>query len=224
EIVVANGPAAFEESENPDPIDNDTEKQINDSENRVFLGISYLNFRGLNQVNHSMFEPFFYSFHQSQKVGKGGDKNLDLVKNVLTIKPHNWSSFVGVSPEFVTTTFDSVTLINTYSVNYEPIFHLNKQFFLRFGIGVSYARDRGFAKLDYISNDLMGTYNDVYNVTFDSLNGQVVPTYYTKTVEVWDSIRHLVISEVTNRYIYVQVPVLVGYFHQGNHSSFNWYL
>jgi hypothetical protein len=224
EIVVGNNPAAFKEPENPDPIGNDTEKQINDMENRVFLGISYLNFRGLNQVNQTMYEPFFYSFHQSQNVEKGGDKNLGPVKNALSIKPRKWSSFVGVSPEFVTTTFDSVTLLNTYSINYEPIFHLNKSFFLRFGFGVSYAKDRGFAKLDYISNDLMGTYHDVYDVTFDSINGQVVPTYYTKTVEVWDSIRHLVISEVTNRYIYVQVPVLLGYFHQGNHSSFNWYL
>lgn len=224
EIVVGNNPAAFEESENPDPIGNDTENQINDLENRVFLGISYLNFRGLNQVNQTMYEPFFYSFHQSQNVEKGGDKNLGPVKNTLTIKPRKWSSFVGVSPEFVITTFDSVTLLNTYSINYEPIFHLNKSFFLRFGFGVSYAQDRGFAKLDYISNDLMGTYHDVYDVTFDSINGQVVPTYYTKTVEVWDSIRHLVISEVTNRYIYVQVPLLLGYFHQGNHSSFNWYL
>jgi len=224
EIAVGNSPAAFEEPDNPDPIGNDTENQVNDSEHRVLFGISYLNFRGLNQVNQTMYEPFFYSFRQFQNVEKEGDKNLGRVKNALTIKSRKWSSFVGVSPEFVTTTFDSVTLLNTYSINYEPIFHLNKQFFLRFGFGVSYARDRGFAKLDFISNDLMGTYNDVYDVTFDSINGQVVPTYYTKTVEVWDSIRHLVISEVTNRYIYVQVPVLLGYFHQGNHSSFNWYL
>ncbi|MBU2553410.1 MAG: PorT family protein [Bacteroidetes bacterium] len=139
-------------------------------------------------------------------------------------KSYQWTTFAGFSAELALTSFDSVTVLNSYALHFEPTIYLTKNWFLRSGIGVSYAHDRGFARLDYISNDYMGSYNDVYNVTFDSINGQVVPTYHTKTVEVWDSVRHLVISEVTNRYVYLQIPLLAGYYHKAKNSNLNWYV
>jgi hypothetical protein len=66
----------------------------------------------------------------------------------------------------------------------------------------------------------MGTYDDVYDVTFDSVNGKVTPTYFTTLTEVWDSVRRLTITEATNKYIYLQAPLLFGYTKKSNH--FNW--
>jgi hypothetical protein len=185
--------------------------------------MSGLSFRKIFSINQLTSDSAMFLLQQSNNTEKFGEKAIGSPKTKQHPKSHNWSSFIGISPEFVVTPFDSITVLNSYALNYEPIYFINKHLFVRFGIGVTSAHDRGFAKLDYISNDLMGTYNDVYNVTFDSIDGQVVPTYFTKTVEVWDSIRHLSVSEVTNRYVYVQVPVLIGYYHQSKNSGLNWY-
>ena len=93
---------------------------------------------------------------------------------------------------------------------------------MRFGAGLSYARERGFAKLDYVSNEVVGSYEDVYDVTFDTIGGSVVPTFHTKTTEVWDSVRHIQVNEVTNKYLYLQTPLLFGYTNQS--KKFNWFI
>lgn len=133
-----------------------------------------------------------------------------------------WSSGIYLTAEFMLNDFDSVQLLPTYSLNYEPTYHFNKHFFLRFGVGMAYTRDRGFAHIDYISNEVVGTYEDVYDITFDSIDGVVVPTYHTKTTEVWDSVQHLQVSEITNKYLYLQTPVLFGYYKK--ETKFNWYV
>ena len=170
---------------------------------------------GLNSANKELI---------SQNTSNTNELDLGNPTKEKKTKVSYWTAFTGLSAEFAITSFDSVTMLNSYTLHFEPTLYLNKNWFVRSGIGVSYAHDRGFAKLDYISNDYMGTYNDVYNVTFDSVNGQVVPTYHTKTVEVWDSVRHLVVSEVTNRYAYIQIPLLLGYYHQARNSGLNWYV
>ncbi|MFA5417594.1 MAG: hypothetical protein WC341_03960 [Bacteroidales bacterium] len=185
--------------------------------------MSGLKFRKLFCINRPATDSAMLLLQQNNTIERFGEKAIDSQKTKKQTKPHRWSNFIGVSPEFVLTAFDSVTVLNSYTLNYEPVYFINKHLFVRFGIGVTTTRDRGFARLDYISNDLMGTYNDVYNVTFDSIDGQVVPTYFTKTVEVWDSIRHLSVSEVTNRYIYIQLPLLFGYYHHSKNSGLNWY-
>jgi hypothetical protein len=133
----------------------------------------------------------------------------------------SWTSGVYFTAEFMLNDFDSVQLLPTYSLNYEPSYHFNDHLFLRFGVGMSYARDRGFAQIDYISNEVVGTYENVYDITFDSIDGVVVPTYHTKTTEVWDSVQHIQVSEITNKYLYIQTPVLFGYYKQN--TRFNWY-
>jgi len=136
-------------------------------------------------------------------------------------KSGHWENTIFFSPEFSLTNLDSITILNSYSLGVEPSRYFNKNWFVRFGVNVSYTGDRGFAKIDYVSNDLMGTYDDVYDVTFDTIGGLITPIYHTKTVEVWDSIRHIVVSEVTNRYLFAQVPVLLGY--KNKIGQLNWY-
>jgi len=137
-------------------------------------------------------------------------------------KNKNWSQGIYFTPEFMLSDFDSVQLLPSYAINYEPTYHFSEHWFIRFGIGTSYQRERGFAKLDYISNDMVGTYEQVYEVTFDSIGGNVVPTYHTKTTDVWDSVRHIQVTEVTNKYVYVQTPLLFGYYKK--ETKFNWYI
>jgi hypothetical protein len=92
---------------------------------------------------------------------------------------------------------------------------------MRFGIGVSYARDRGFAKVDFVSNDYIGTYDSVVEVTFEEINNEFFPVYHTKEVEIWDSIRHLAITEITNEYYNIQLPLMFGY--HNSTRNFKWY-
>ena len=92
---------------------------------------------------------------------------------------------------------------------------------MRFGAGVSYVRDRGFAKVDFISKDYMGSYDSVVNVTFEEVDDEMVALYHTQEVDIWDSIRHLSISEITNTYYYLQFPLMFGYHNSSRH--FKWY-
>lgn len=138
------------------------------------------------------------------------------------ISTSRWENTVFIGSEFSLTNLDSVTILNSYSIGVEPSRFFNENWFVRFGFNASYTGDKGFAKIDYISNDFMGTYNDVYNVTFDTIGGIITPHYHTKTVEVWDSVRHIVVSEVTNRYLFAQMPVLLGY--KNKIGQLNWYI
>jgi len=132
-----------------------------------------------------------------------------------------WNIGLYFTPEMMLDNFDPVTLMNTYSLNIEPSWYFSKRWFVRFGAGISYVRDRGFAKVDYLSNDYIGSYDSVINITFDTINSELFPVYNTKEVEVWDSIRHLEVSEVTNKYYYLQLPLLFGY--HNSTSRFKWY-
>jgi hypothetical protein len=132
-----------------------------------------------------------------------------------------WSHGFYFTPEVMLNDYDSVDILPVYSFSYEPTFHVSNHFFVRTGLGVQYARDRGFGKIDFTRDEVVGTYEDVYDVTFDSVGGEIVPTYYTETRDIWDSVRHIYVSELTNKYIYLQVPLLFGYHNKG--SKFNWY-
>lgn len=148
-------------------------------------------------------------------------ENIVVAKKANTSSTHFWSAGLYFSPEVIFKDFDSVTLLTTYSINIEPTYYFNQHFFVRSGAGLSFASDRGFAKLDYISNELMGTYEDVYEMTFDSIGGQLVPTFHTKNTEVWDSVRRLTVTEVTNKYMYLQFPILFGFYK--NNAKLDWY-
>lgn len=137
-------------------------------------------------------------------------------------KKGTWSLGIYLTPEMMLNHFDSVEILTNYSIGIEPSYYFNNHLFIRFGLNASYSRDRGFANLDYLSYDLLGSYEYVYDITFDSIDGEVVPTYHTYNLDVWDTVRHLEISAITNKYYYIQTPLLVGY--HNNTSNFRWYL
>ncbi len=135
----------------------------------------------------------------------------------------SWKIALNIWPELTMSNIDSVEVLNSFNLNVEPTYLFSKHWFVRSGIGGSYVRDRGFARMKYVVKEYMGSYEDVYDVTFDTVNGNIIPTYYTKTVEVWDSVPHVVVTSVTNKYIYLHVPLLLGYSSNNESSPFNWY-
>ena len=132
----------------------------------------------------------------------------------------NWVLGLYFSPEFIFDPFDSLTIQNSYALKFEPTYYINNHWFVRPGIGLSYARDKGFVKANYLSWDYLGSYEDVVDVTFDTVGNTITPVYHTQTRDVYDSIMHVTVSEETNRYLYLQTSVVFGYHNHVN--KFGW--
>ncbi len=161
---------------------------------------------------------------EASEADKSEDNSKDIMPNDKRSSGSHWQIGINIWPELTVSNIDSVEILNTYSLNIEPTLYINDNWFIRTGIGLSYVQDRGFAQINYNTNELMGSYEDVYDITFDSVDGVVTPTYHTKAVEVYDSVKHFTISNITNKYLYLQIPLSIGYSSKINNSSFNWYV
>ncbi len=138
-------------------------------------------------------------------------------------KASRWRAGIFMSPEFTINTIDSLRVLQAYSLNADFRYTAENGLFLKLGTGMQYARDRYFVHVRFKSWDYLGSYDDVYEVTFDTTSGTPVPIYHTRKVDVYDSILHLNVSEATSRYLYLQFPVVAGY--TGHLTgSWNWYV
>jgi opacity protein-like surface antigen len=119
-----------------------------------------------------------------------------------------WMIGVYFNPEV--TNHHSSDLENTvsYSVGLMPQVNFN-HFFIQSGLNARFTHDKGNSAVSY--NRFLGTYDDVYLVTFDSTENGVIPTYYTEEVEVYDTLDHYAITETEASYTYLEIPVLFGY-------------
>jgi len=107
----------------------------------------------------------------------------------------------------------------TYSLDVNAIYKFSG-YFLQSGLGVSWASDEGNCEIDY--NEYLGSYEDVYNVTYDTIGNELNPIYHTETVNVYDSIDRVSIMPTKNHYTYLQIPLLFGY---GNENRrFGWFV
>lgn len=125
-------------------------------------------------------------------------------------KKATWSIGAYFNPDV--TMFRSEELENTvsYSLGLMPQVTFN-HFFIQSGISARFTHDKGNSQVSY--NRFLGTYEDVYLVTFDSTEFGVVPTYFTETVEVFDTVDHYTVTETSSDYTYLEVPVQLGYIH-----------
>ena len=138
-------------------------------------------------------------------------------------KESRWSAGIFISPEFTLNSVDSLKVLQAYSLNGEIQYKAENGLFFIFVTGAQYTRDRYFVNVRFKSWDYLGSYDDVYEVTFDTTSGTPVPIYHTNKVDVYDSILHLNISELTSRYLYLQFPLLAGY--NGHLTGrWNWYV
>jgi hypothetical protein len=120
----------------------------------------------------------------------------------------NWSIGVFFMPEVTSYPGDSISSKRSYSFQVTPAWHLGN-FFIQSGFGLRFTNDDGNLAINY--QKYLGSYQDVYLVTFDSTEQGIIPTYYTNTVDVYDSIDHYAISQTKVRYTYLEVPLLFGY-------------
>jgi hypothetical protein len=135
-------------------------------------------------------------------------KKLSAFRNVNKTKLADWSVGLYFNPEM--TNYQDENLDNTlsYSLGIMPRISFNR-FFIQSGINMRFTHDKGNYAVDY--NRFLGTYEDVYLVTFDTVDNVIVPTYYTQTVEVYDTISHYSVSETQASYTYLEVPLFFGY-------------
>ncbi len=120
----------------------------------------------------------------------------------------DWSLGMYFNPEVTSCKDGNIANTINYNLSIMPGVSF-KHLFLQSGINMRYTNDKGNYSVDY--NRFLGTYEDVYLVTFDSTENGVIPTYYTHTVEVYDTVHHYAVSETKASYTYLEIPLFIGY-------------
>ncbi|MCK4638488.1 MAG: outer membrane beta-barrel protein [Bacteroidales bacterium] len=100
---------------------------------------------------------------------------------------------------------------NKYDYTFEiSANYLFSKFILQSGIGVSLSGDNGGYEINYERYDSVGYYLNVVSFTVDPVNPDSI-ILTTKTENVYDSVEHYSISQATNRYTYLQIPLTLSY-------------
>lgn len=130
-----------------------------------------------------------------------------------------WAFGVYFTPEMISYPSDNELKNYSYSLDLHANYKMGN-YFLQSGLGLARTHEQGNSQINY--NKYLGSYEDVYNVTFDSTSGTIIPVYHTETVNVYDSINHVEISSSKRYYTYLQIPLFVGYGKELN--RFGWFV
>ncbi len=130
-----------------------------------------------------------------------------------------WQLGLHFTPEVIFYADDSIPNQRSYTFDVSAKWKKN-EFFIESGLGVSFSSDNGKYAIDY--EKYLGSYNDVYNVTFDSTENGVIPIYHTNEVDIYDSISKFKIEQTKNHYTYLQIPVYIGFHKQV--KRFAWFV
>jgi len=105
---------------------------------------------------------------------------------------------------------DQVEYKNSQSVEITGRYHFS-EFFIQSGLGIAFSEDDGNCRIDYNTYELAGTYEDVYDVTFDTTNHGMTPVFHTQTIEVYDTLNQKMYTPMDHKYTYIQIPLLFGF-------------
>ncbi len=132
----------------------------------------------------------------------------------------SWQMGVYFTPEVIFYPDDSIP--NQKAYTFEVIGKwVKNDFFVESGLGLSFSSDDGKYAIDY--EKFLGSYDDVYNVTFDTTeSGALVPIYHTNIVDVYDSVSEYKVEQTENKYTYLQIPVYIGF--QKEVNRFGWFI
>lgn len=130
-----------------------------------------------------------------------------------------WQIGLLFTPEIIIYPEDSIPNQTAYTLEVSTKW-IKNEFFLESGLGVSFSSDDGLYAIDY--EKYLGSYDDVYNVTFDTSNGNVTPIYHTNLTNVYDSISKYKVEQTRNQYTYLQIPLYVGFNKQV--ERFGWFV
>ena len=133
-------------------------------------------------------------------------------------KKGSWLFGLYFTPEVIFN--PAVTGFNnrSYSLDLNAIYQFS-EFIVQSGFGFGWSSDNGNYKIDY--NQYLGSYDDVYDVTFDTIGGQLIPIYHTESVNVYDTLDHVTISPTKRHFTYLNIPLLFGYRNEGKRWGWN---
>lgn len=136
----------------------------------------------------------------------------DAIEDITAGHLHDkyWVLGLEFSPEWITVPENNNNNIESYGLDISAKYFFSK-WFAETGLGIAFSKDDGVYKVDYQEALFKGSYEDVYNVTFDTTGGMITPTYYTKTVNIYDTIDKVSVEEVKNKYVYLNIPLNIGY-------------
>ncbi len=83
-------------------------------------------------------------------------------------------------------------------------------FFVQSGVGAEYYSEKGNYSINFESFDSVGYYYDVTSFNIDPNNPDSI-IFNLKSTDIYDSVKHIKIEETSNNYLYMQVPLNVGY-------------
>jgi opacity protein-like surface antigen len=135
-------------------------------------------------------------------------RKLSTYREDSKAKIAEWSVGLYFNPEATSSQDENIDNTISYNLSLLPQVSFNN-FFIQSGVNMRFTHDKGNMAVDY--NRYLGSYEDVYDITFDTINNEIIPTFYTNTVDVWDTITHYSVSDTKAAYTYLEVPVLFGY-------------
>ena len=130
-----------------------------------------------------------------------------------------WGIGAYFTPELIKYNADNDFDNRSYSVEVLAT-HSKNNFLIQTGIGLSKVTDKGNYHIDY--NKFLGSYEDVYNVTFDTVQGELIPVYYTETVDVYDTVYKTIITPTKRNFTYLNIPFMIGYASES--KRFGWFV
>ena len=92
-------------------------------------------------------------------------------------------------------------------------------FVIESGLGLSFSEDNGNYRIDY--EEYLGSYEDLLSITFDTTGPTVTPIFHTTTVDVYDSLNKISISQTKNSYTYLQIPLFFGFVKNNRRISYS---
>ena len=85
-----------------------------------------------------------------------------------------------------------------------------KKFYIESGIGYQDIKKHGEYRIDYETNDSVGSYQEVVSFELNPLDHNEI-YYNTKTTTVYDSVLHYAYQSPVYQYNYINIPIKVGY-------------
>lgn len=154
-------------------------------------------------------EVYLAAMHQSEE----GLWVINQPQQEQTSPKGKWSFGVFATPEMMFSGAQSFDNDPSLAADFSVMYQKNN-YFIQSGFALEYANDYSNADVDYMTYDFVGSYQDVYDVTFDTTGGTPTPIYHTQQVDVIDTTESNQVTVYTNNYNYFNLPLMFGYRNQ----------
>lgn len=167
-----------------------------------------------SQYGNIQFETYnpIPSISDEKNASKAGYDFFDEDATEDILQGHNehkhWELGIEFSPEWISIPENDNNITN-YGLDFSARYYFSK-WFVETGLGASLSKDDGIYKVDTVSQ-YKGSYLDVYEVTFDESGSEPIPIYHTELKNVYENIDTNYVSRTKNDYIYLNIPLNIGY-------------